>query len=78
MAYERQSISNPLHIGEESSWVTQKNSEMEQRAIDLGLYDDAQSSAEALITGLLEPLLPQGCQVAFTFSQSQEGEANEG
>lgn len=66
--YEQENVMNPLHAGEESGWLEGQKEKMEERAISLGLFDEAQSNAETVFTALFGPALPEGCTVRLVFS----------
>lgn len=61
--FEQQSILNPLHIGEESSWISERKAEMEARAIQVGLLEEAQKNAQVSLASLLEESLPEGTKL---------------
>ena len=67
LVYEEQNIMNPLHAGEESSWMLGKKDDMEERAKSLGLYDEAQQNAKVTFQSLFEPAIPEGATLKVVF-----------
>ncbi|MBR3314566.1 MAG: DUF4230 domain-containing protein [Atopobiaceae bacterium] len=67
LVYEEQNLMNPLHAGEESNWVSGKKGEMEDRAIELGLYEEAQQNAKVTFQSLFEPAIPEGATLEVVF-----------
>ncbi|WP_321971512.1 DUF4230 domain-containing protein [Paratractidigestivibacter sp.] len=45
LVYEKENIANPLKAGEESEWIAEQKSAMLDRAVSLGLYDEAKTNA---------------------------------
>lgn len=56
--HEEQNILNPLHAGQESSWLDDRKQEMEQRAVDAGIYDEAKENAEETFKSAFESVIP--------------------
>lgn len=71
VVYEQQNILNPLHLGEESSWIEGQKQTMEERAVSLGLYDDAQQNARVTFESLFENAIPEGVTLEVRFQQSE-------
>jgi hypothetical protein len=66
--YEQENIMNPLHAGQESSWIDGQKSAMEARAESLGLYDDANENAKATFESMFSSALPEGVNLDVRFS----------
>ena len=77
LVYEQQNIANPLHAGEESSWIEDQKAAMVKRAESLGLYDEARQNAEVVFKSLYEDVLPEGVSLEIRFDDELE-EANNG
>lgn len=67
LVYERQNIANPLHAGEESSWIEDQKTPMEDRARSLGLYDDARENAKVTFETLFAEAIPEGATIDVRF-----------
>lgn len=57
---EKSSIFNPFRVEDFASFQTDQKVEMEQKAIEKGLLEQAAEKAEDSISALLFPLLPEG------------------
>ena len=77
LVYEKQNIANPLHAGEESSWIEDQKAAMVKRAESLGLYDEARQNAEVVFKSLYEDVLPAGVSLEIRFDEELD-EANNG
>lgn len=75
--YEQENIMNPLHAGEESAWLEGQKEEMEERAIELGLFNEAQANAAAVFTTLFGSTLPEGYTVELVFRDVNDTEETE-
>ncbi len=71
VVYEQQNILNPLHLGEESSWIEGQKEAMEARAVSLGLYEKAQQNAKATFESLFENAIPKGVTLEMRFRGSE-------
>lgn len=71
VVYEQQNILNPLHLGEESSWIEGQKEAMEARAVSLGLYEKAQQNAKATFESLFENAIPKGVTLEVRFQESE-------
>lgn len=69
VVYEQQNILNPLHVGEESSWIEDQKEVMLERAISLGLYDNAKSVAETTFESMFASAIPEGVTVEVRFQE---------
>ena len=67
VTYEQQNIANPLRAGEESSWIEGQKSEMEERAISLGLYDEAERNARVAFETLFAEAIPDDATLEIQF-----------
>lgn len=67
VVYEQQNIANPLRAGEESSWIEGQKSEMEERAISLGLYEEAERNARVTFESLFSEAIPEGATIEVRF-----------
>ena len=67
LVFEEQNITNPLHAGEESNWIEGKKGEMEERAISLGLFDEAQQNAKVTFQSLFGSAIPEGATLEVAF-----------
>ena len=67
VVWEMQSICNPLHAGEESNWIVGQKEQMEERAIEQGLYDKAREYARVTFVSLFEEALPEGLHLEVRF-----------
>ena len=65
--WERQSVCNPLHAGEESSWIRSQKKEMEMRAQNQGLFDEAREYAKVTFAALFDEVLPEGVHLEVRF-----------
>lgn len=71
VVYEQQNIMNPLHAGEESSWIEGQKEVMLERAISLGLYDDAKRVAETTFESMFAAAIPEGVTVEVRFQEDE-------
>lgn len=67
VVYEQQNIANPLRAGEESSWIEGQKAEMEERAISLGLYEEAERNARVTFESLFSEAIPEGATIEVRF-----------
>lgn len=67
LVYERQNMANPLHAGEESSWIEDQKTPIEDRARSLGLYDDARKNAKVTFESLFAEAIPEGATIDVRF-----------
>lgn len=67
VVYEQQNIANPLRAGEESSWIEGQKEEMEERAISLGLYEEAERNARVTFESLFSETIPEGATIEVRF-----------
>lgn len=67
LVYEQQNIANPLHAGEESNWIEDQKTPMEDRARSLGLYDDARENAKVTFESLFAEAIPEGATIDVRF-----------
>lgn len=71
VVYEQQNILNPLHVGEESSWIEGQKEVMLERAISLGLYDDAKRVAQTTFESMFAAAIPEGVTVEVRFQDEE-------
>lgn len=62
---EKTSIFNPFTVEDFSSFQADQKAEMERKALEKGLLDQAAEKTESSVKALLEPLLPEGCKLAI-------------
>ena len=67
LVWEQQNILNPMHGGEESKWVTDQKSEMEKRAKELGLFEEAKQNAKVTFESLFAAAIPADAQLDVRF-----------
>ena len=67
VVHDQQNIANPLKAGEESNWIAGKKGNMEERAVGLGLYDEARQNAKITFESLYSGCLPKDTTVEIKF-----------
>lgn len=70
--YKNESILNPLHAGEESTWLDEQKQTMEQRATDAGLFEEAKTNATATFETAFKDIIPEGSSIEVRFAEDEE------
>jgi hypothetical protein len=67
--YEDGNIMNPLHAGEESSWLDAQKQTMEEHADADGLYNQAKQYAKVMFEETFSDAIPEGTKIEVRFQQ---------
>ena len=69
LVHEQQNILNPMHASQESEWLEEQKVEMEKRAEELGLFEEAQQNAKVTFESLFAPAIPEDAKVEVRFEK---------